>query len=124
MSSAPNVDDGRDDLPDDSGSPYREQTPEEYARAQLTNYLVQKGIEPDYARRHVEERVTAFTSVLLSDGRRHLLVKYEDRLWPTYSRGIENPHNQKFADELWLEADEVMQVRRQAEQRKRIGEAI
>lgn len=81
------------------------QTPEEYAREQVVEYLVAKGITPEYAKKHVEERVTEFDSTTIN-GRRFLLVKYEGRLWPTYNVGDTNPHATKLADELWSEIPE------------------
>lgn len=81
-----------------------EQTPEEYAREKLIEYLVAKGIERGLAKRHIEERINEFNHVTI-DGRRILLVKYEDRLWPTFNEGLPNPWAKHLADELYSELD-------------------
>jgi hypothetical protein len=71
-----------------------------YAREQLTAYLVARGIEPALAKEIVSKNVTEFDSVEIK-GRRHLMVRYDGRLWPTFNAGETNPADTILGDNLW-----------------------
>ncbi len=90
------------------------ETPEEYAKTELTNYLVAKGIDRTLARSVVEKNVTQFTHIDAEGGGKRIMVLWESRgvtCWPTFNRGFENPHAQELADALLLEARDEMRQR-------------